>query len=84
MVITLSNIIRQTINEIEQTHSHWQLIDIFNNLLENIEDHFDYTSQEYRLIKKLIRMVHFNRHSHRQDYYQLKAEIIVILSQHIS
>lgn len=84
MVITLSNIIRQTINEIEQTHSHWQLIDIFNNLLKNIEDRFDYTSQEYRLIKKLIRMVHFNEHSHRQDYYQLKAEIIVILSQHIS
>ena len=84
MIITLSNVIRQTITKIESTHSHSQLIDLFKDLLIIINDNFpqyDYQSNEYRSIKRLIRKVEFNRHSHYQDYDQLKREIITQLVQ---
>lgn len=71
-------------NEIVKTHNHAQLVEILNQTIKLIEPAFDYRSNQYRTLKRLIRMVEFNRHSHRQDYYQLRAEVISSLGRMVS
>lgn len=71
-------------NEIVKTHNYAQLVEILNQTIKLIEPTFDYRSNQYRTLKRLIRMVEFNRHSHRQDYYQTKADIISILGHMVS
>lgn len=71
-------------NEIVKTNNHAQLVEILNRTIRSIEPLFDYQSIQYRKLKRLIRMVEFNRHSHRQDYYQIKAKIISILGHMVS
>lgn len=84
MIVRLSNIIRQTMNEIAQAHSHARLSEILIKTSQMIEPLFDYQSQQYRTIKRLTRKVEYNRHSHRQDYYQLRAEVISSLGRMVS
>lgn len=84
MIVRLSNIIRQTMNEIAQAHSHARLSEILIKTSQMIEPLFDYQSQQYRTIKRLARKVEYNRHSHRQNYYQLRAEVISSLGRMVS
>lgn len=84
MIVRLSNIIRQAMNEIAQAHNHTRLAEILIKTSQMIEPLFDYQSQQYRTIKRLARKVEYNRHSHRQDYYQLRAEVISFLGSMVS